>query len=146
MDRRRESIVRQWTPLTFAAQWIVVACLKFLAVLDDDSNNSVVPLRRLAVSVGVLRLLIDYGANRSYTMAGRVSKDWNLFQILASTSHVLHRVTIHDEEGFVATMLINGIITEPNNNKQMRWSSSGGFSMSFTLKHDYYSLFFICRS
>ena len=30
----RESIVRQWTPLTFAAQWIVVACLKCLAVLD----------------------------------------------------------------------------------------------------------------
>ena len=38
-------------------------------------------------------------------MADRVSKDWNLVQILASTSHVLHRVTIHDEEGFVATMV-----------------------------------------
>ena len=38
--------------------------------------------------------MIDYGADRSYKMAGWVSKDWNLVQILASMSHVLHRVTI----------------------------------------------------
>ena len=42
----------------------------------------------------MLRLLIDYGADRIYKMAGRVSKDWNLVQILALMSHVLHRVTI----------------------------------------------------
>ena len=66
---------------------------------DDDGNNPVVQLRRLAVSVEVLQLLIDYGADRSCKMVGRVSKDWNLVQILASMSQVLHRVTI--DQAFV---------------------------------------------
>lgn len=38
-------------------------------------------------------------------MVGQVSKDWYLVQIVAATSHVLHRVTIDDDERFVATMV-----------------------------------------
>ena len=38
-------------------------------------------------------------------MVGQVSKECYLVQIVAATSHVLHRVTIDDDELFFATMV-----------------------------------------
>ena len=96
----RESIIQQWTPLMFATQWIVIACIKCLAPneeKDKGENYKSISFRRLALSIVVLRLLIDFDADIGYMMAGQVIRDWNLVQVLASVSHILRGVSICDD-------------------------------------------------
>ena len=91
----RENIIQQWTPLMFVMQWIILACVKCIdgtrmGGFGDDGDVS----KRLALPIAVLKLLLDFDADRSYMMAGEVTSDWNALQVLASASHILGKMQI----------------------------------------------------
>ena len=129
----RESIIQQWTPLMFAAQWIIIACIK--CVNEDTSSNhghghgnnndnvKVHRNRRLALPIAILQLLLDFDADQSYMMAGQVVRDWNLVQVFASASHILHHISM-DEIAFTDFMVnirakcVLALAIEDHRNKQ----------------------------
>ena len=90
----RESVVQQWTPLLFAMQWIIIACIKILRGKAEDGNDGN-PEQVLALPYAVLRLLLDFDADRTYMMAGDdACSDWNLAQVVTSASHLLSKILV----------------------------------------------------
>ena len=95
----REAIVQQWTALMFVIQWIIITAIKILTsngnVEKGKGGNAE---QVLALPYAVLELLLDFDADRTYMMAGDVSCDWNLAQVVASASHLLSKVSLVQSE------------------------------------------------
>ncbi len=77
----REATIQQWTPLMFAAQWVLLACSRY-------SNNT----SELCIPLLVMILLLNNGADPSYMMANE--DDWNMMQVLSSANHILARINV----------------------------------------------------
>ena len=89
----REAIVQQWTPLMFTTQWILITAIKILTTNVEEGKGGNAE-QVLALPYAVLELLLNFDADRTYMMAGDVCCDWNLAQVVASTSHLLSKVLL----------------------------------------------------
>ncbi|GFH47897.1 predicted protein [Chaetoceros tenuissimus] len=96
----REAIIQRWTPLMFVAQWNILAAIQVATKLkcsEEGTTNDYDIERAIAVPYVALKLLLEYGADRTYMMANGV-KNWNLVQVFASASHIFHRIPIEKDK------------------------------------------------